>query len=181
VNVDYLPAAAAAEQWRAAVPDLTDDELAALQHLLGAEPHHLRRMAAVYRAGRADAERGREPSGSLARPAEAAKILREVVEDIDRGVALGPATAGTLTAIATALDAAAAARPPLVAAGPDPGMDAAWCQDLGEYMRLADAAGNAPDPGAESDFAEKATDYAVAVAIGLAARARAGDVPGVRA
>jgi len=96
-------------------------------------------------------------------------------------VALGPATAGTLTAIATALDAAAAARPPLVAAGPNPGMDAAWCQDLGEYMRLADAAGNAPDPGAESDFAEKATDYAVAVAIGLAARARAGDVPGVRA
>lgn len=44
-------ATTAADRWRAAVPDLTDAEIDTLQGLLGAEPHHLRRMAAVYRAG----------------------------------------------------------------------------------------------------------------------------------
>lgn len=127
---------AAAEQWRAAVPDLTDDELTVLQQLLGAEPHHLRRMAAIYRAGVA---------------------------------------AGRVDGIRQAN-----ARP-LVAAGPNPDMDDAWCRDLGEYVRMSEIAGKATDVGEAAALSEGADEYGYAVLGGLAERAARGDIPGMRA
>jgi hypothetical protein len=50
-NIGTIDEEARAAVWRAAAPDATDDEIAAVDAVLRAEPHQLRRMLAVYRVG----------------------------------------------------------------------------------------------------------------------------------